>query len=193
MLVIVSVASDAIRLTFSKKKLRGIRNMKTKIALAVMALALVCLSLAPALAAPFDTNNKDRCNGSIQRGGFDGPHNWMLLVDDATRENFDNMTLNQIRELREEKTAQLNNMTLAQIDELRQKQMEKISNMTLAQIRDMKMDRRGEMGHGMMGNGMMGPGMNDQGPMGQGRNCQGMDNGQAGNGCESCGQQRGGR
>ena len=167
--------------------------MKTKIALAVMALAMVCLSLAPAMAAPFDANNKDRCNASMQRGGFDGPHNWMLLVDDATRENFDNMTLNQIKELREEKTAQLNNMTVAQIDELREKQMEKLGNMTLAQIRDMKMDRMGEMGPGMMGNGMMGPGMNDQGPMGQGGNCQGMDNGQAGNGCESGKQQRGGR
>lgn len=162
--------------------------MKTKIALAVMALAMVCLSVAPALAAPMDSNNKDRCNASMQRGGLDGPHDWMLLVDDATRENFDNMTLNQIKELREEKTEQLNNMTMAQIDGLRQKQMEKLGNMTLAQIRDMKMDRMGEMGPGMMGKEIMGPGMNDQGPMGQGGNCQGN-----GNGCESGCQQRGGR
>lgn len=146
--------------------------MKTKIALAVMALAVVCLSMAPALAAGQDSNNKDRCNASLQRGGFDGPHNWMLLVDDATRENFDNMTL-------------------AQIDELRQKQMEKLGNMTLAQIKEMKKDRMGENGPGMMGNGMMG--MNDQGPMGQGENCQGMGSGQAGNGRESGCQQRGGR
>ena len=62
-----------------------------------MALAVVCLSMAPAMAAGPDSNNKDRCNASLQRGGFDGPHNWMLLVDDATRENFDNMTLNQIK------------------------------------------------------------------------------------------------
>jgi len=161
--------------------------MKTKIALAVMALAMVCLSLAPAMAAPFD-GNKDRCNASMQRGGSDGPHDWMLLVDDATRDNFDNMTLNQIRELREEKTAELNNMTMAQIDELQKKQMEKLGNMTLAQIRDMKMDRMGGMGPGMMGNGM-----NEQGPMGRGMNGQGMDNGQAGNGCEFGCQQRGGR
>ncbi len=175
--------------------------MKTKIALALMALAVVCLSMAPALAAGPDSNNKERCNASMQRGGFDGPHNWMLLVDDVTRENFDNMTLNQIKELQEEKTAQLNNMTLAQIDELRQKQMEKLGNMTLAQIREMKKDHMGGMGPGMMGNGMMGDGMmdhkmmgmNDQGPMGQGENCQGMDGGQAGNGRESGCQQRGGR
>jgi hypothetical protein len=172
--------------------------MKTRIALAVMALAVVCLSMAPAMAVGPDSNNKDRCNASFQKGGFDGPHNWMLLVDDATRENFDNMTLNQIKQLREEKTAQLNNMTLAQIDELRQKQMDKLNNMTLAQIREMKKDRMGEMGPGMMGNGMMergmmGPGMNEQGPNGQGENCQGTNCGQAGNGRESGCQQRGGR
>lgn len=165
--------------------------MKTRIALAVMALAVVCLSMAPAMAVGPDSNNKDRCNASFQKGGFDGPHNWMLLVDDATRDNFDNMTLNQIKQLREEKTAQLNNMTMAQIDELRQKQMDKLNNMTLAQIREMKKDHMGEMGPGMMGNGMMG--MNDQRPMGQGENCQGMNCGQAGNGRESGCQQRGGR
>jgi uncharacterized protein YdeI (BOF family) len=164
-LVIVNVASDAIRLTFTKKKLRGIRNMKTKIALALTALAMVCLSLSPAMAAPFD-GNKDRCNASMQRGGFGGPHDWMLLVDDATRDNFDNMTLNQFKELRDEKIAELENMTVAQIDELHQKQMEKLGNMTLARIRDMKMDRMGGMGPGMMGNG---------------------------NGCESGSRQRGGR
>lgn len=153
-----------------------------------MALAVVCLSLAPAMAVGPDSNNKDGCNASLQRGGFDGPHNWMLLVDDATRENFDNMTLNQIKELRDEKNAQLNNMTSAQIDELRQKQMDKLGNMTLAQIKEMKMDKMGPgmMGDGMRDHGMMG--MNDQGPMGQG-----MDNGQAGNGREIGNQQRGGR
>lgn len=153
--------------------------MKTKIALAVMALAAVCLSMAPVMAAGPDLNNNDRCNASLQRGGFDGPHNWMLLVDDATRENFDNMTLNQIKQLREEKMAQLNNMTLAQIEELRQKQMEKLGNMTLAQIRDMKMDRMGLMGPGMMDHGMMDQGMSGQGPMGQGMDGGSTDNGRA--------------
>jgi hypothetical protein len=160
-----------------EKKLRGIENMKTRIALAVMALALVCLSMTPALATPLDSNNKDRCNASMQRGGLDGPHNWMLLVDDATRENFDNMTLNQIKLLQEEKTAQLNNMTMAL-------------------IREMKKDHMGRMGPGVMGDGMMDHAMmkmNDQGPMGQGENCQGMGSGQAGNGRESACRQRGGR
>lgn len=65
-----------------------------------MALALVCLSLTPALAAPCDMGNKDRCNNaSFEKGGFGGQNDWMLLVDDATRENFDNMTLAQIRKM----------------------------------------------------------------------------------------------
>ena len=167
--------------------------MKTKIALAAMALAAVCLSMAPALSAGWDANNKDRCNTSFQKGGFDGPHNWMLLVDDATKENFDNMTLNQIKELREEKTAELNNMTLAQIDELRQKQMDKLGNMTLAQIREMKMGWMGEMGPGMMGYGMMGHGMMDQALNGQSPMGQGMDRGMAEDGRGSGSQIRGGR
>ena len=172
--------------------------MKTRVALAVMALAVVCLSMAPAMAVGPDSNNKDRCNASLQRGGFDGPHNWMLLVDDATRENFDNMTLNQIKQLSEEKNAQLNNMTLAQIDELRQKQMDKLNNMTLAQIREMKMGWMGEMGPGMMGHGMMGQGMMVHGMMNQGMNGQGpmdqgMNKGMAEKGRGSGSQQRGGR
>ena len=148
--------------------------MKTKIALAVMALAMVCLSLAPAMAAPFD-GNKDRCNGTLEKGGFGGHNDWMLLVDDATRANFDNMTLNQFKDLREQKIAELDNMTVAQIEELHKKQMEKLGNMTLAQIREMRMDRMGGMGgmgpgmmdDGMMQNGRAGPGMNGNRAMGQ--------------------------
>ena len=117
--------------------------MKTEMTLVLMALAAVCLSLTPALAAPCDANNRDRCNNSSEVGGFAGPHDWMLLVDDATKDNFDNMTLNEIRELRDEKINELNNMTLAEIKEM-------------------------GMGHmGMMGDGMMGQDMMSKGPMGQ--------------------------
>jgi hypothetical protein len=123
-----------------QEKVARYKNMKTKIALAVMALAVVCFFMASALFVWWDLNNNDRCNGSFQRDGFDRPHDWMLSVDDATRGNFDNMTLNQIRKLQEQKNAELNNMTLNQINELRQKQMDKLDNMTLAQIRDMKTD-----------------------------------------------------
>jgi hypothetical protein len=164
--------------------------MKTKIELAAIALAVVCLSMAPALSAGWDSNNKDRCNASFQRCDFNGQHDWMLLVDDATRQNFDNMTLNQIKVLREQKNAELDNMTMNQLDELRQKQMDKLNNMTLAQIRDMRMDRMGEMEPGMMGDGMMGKGMVNNGMDGQGLMGQGMDKGMAENGRGSGSQQK---
>lgn len=146
--------------------------MKTKIALVLMALAAVCLSLTPALAAPNDWNNRDRCNGSSEMVGFGGQHDWMLLVDDATKDNFDNLTLNEIRELRDEKIGELNNMTSAQIEELHQKQMDKLNNMTLGEIKKMGMGHMGIMGDGMMGQEMM-----LRGPMGQGNNGAMADNG----------------
>lgn len=136
--------------------------MKTKMTWALMALAAVCLTLTPALAAPCDANSRDRCNGSSEVGGFAGPHDWMLLVDDATKDNFDNMTVNEIRELRDEKISELDNMTTAQIEELHQTQMDKLNNMTLAEIKEMG------MGHmGMMGDSMIGQDMMPKGPMGQ--------------------------
>jgi hypothetical protein len=164
-----------------------------------MALATVCLSMAPAFAAGGNPNAKGNCDASFQRDGpcgfgdFGGPQNWMLLVDDATRENLENMTLNQIKELRDEKTAQINNMTLAQIDELSKKQMEKLNNMTLAQIKEMKMGFKemcpGMMGHGMMNHGMMG----GQGEMGHSMMNQGADRDAAENGRKSGSQQQGKR
>lgn len=148
--------------------------MKTKIALVLMALAAVCLTLTPALAAPYDGNNKDRCNGSSEMRGFGGNNDWMLLVDDATKDNFDNMTLNEIRELRDEKMSELNNMTSAQIADLHQKQMDKLNNMTLGEIKKMGL---GFMGEGMMGSEMMGKDMMPKGPMGQGNDGAMADNG----------------
>lgn len=150
--------------------------MKTKIALVLMALAAVCLSLTPALAAPCDANSKDRCNGSEMRG-FGGQNDWMILVDDATKENFNNMTLNEIRELRDEKTSELNNMTSTQIANLHQKQMDKLNNMTLGEIKKMGLGFMDIMGDGMMGPQMMGNDMMPRGPMGQGNNGASADNG----------------
>jgi hypothetical protein len=177
----VNVAGDRIRPDVPHEKTERFKDMKTKMALTVMALAVVCLSLAPALAVPCDANNKDRCNASLEKDGFGGApggaHDWMLLVDDATRDNFDNLTLNQIKELREEKTNELNNMTSAQIQELHNKQMDKLNNMTLAQIKELKMNGMGMMGDGMM-NGRMGQGMMPQDGMNLG-----MDRGMAENGC----------
>ena len=141
--------------------------MKTKIALVLMTLAVACLSLSPALAAPSDRNDKDRCNDSFEMHGFAGHNDWMLLVDDATKDNFENMTLKEIRELRDEKTGELNNMTSAQIDELHKNQMDKLNNMTLGEIKKMGMGHIGIMGKGIFGQDMIGQDMMPRGPMGQ--------------------------
>jgi hypothetical protein len=138
--------------------------MKTKMALMMMALAIVCLSLPPTLAAPSDMGNRDGGNNaSFQKGGFGGQNDWTLLVDDATIENFDNMTLRQIKDLREAKMNVLSNMTAAQTQELNQNHMDKLNNMTISQIRKMNMEM---MGLEMVVDSPMENGNRPQAPMG---------------------------
>lgn len=64
-----------------------------------------------------------------------GPGGVWLLMDDITQEELDNMTLAEIRELREKKRAELENMTLAEIRELREKKLAQMNNTTLAEMR----------------------------------------------------------
>ncbi|MGD9911225.1 hypothetical protein [Methanothrix sp.] len=87
------------------------------------------------------------------RGRFDdrgwgpemGPGGVWLLMDDITQEDLENMTLAEIRELRESKRAELENMTLAEIRELRESKRAELENMTLAEIRALKEKRLAEM------------------------------------------------
>ncbi len=100
-------------------------------------------------------------NAGSHEGGFGlgESDDWMLLVDDATKENFENMTLAQIEDLREQKTSELNNMTLAEIKELREQKAtearEKFENMTLGEIKEMRNETRlgGADVAGQRGNG----------------------------------------
>jgi hypothetical protein len=73
-------------------------------------------------------------------GRFAGLHGstWMLLVDNATRNNFQNMTLAQIDTLRQQKKQELENMTLAEIRDLRVKKWQEMQNTTLAEIKDQR-------------------------------------------------------
>ncbi len=136
--------------------------MKTRYTIALLAMAAACISLVPAMAA--DATDSSKMNGQDhanfgQKGGFGlgGSDDWMLLVDDATKENFENMTLAQIEDLREQKTSELNNMTLAEIKELREQKAtearEKFENMTLGEIKEMRNETRamGADGMGQMG------------------------------------------
>jgi len=114
---------------------------------------------------PRDMALSDQC----QRCGIDGLYGdmWMLLVDDATSDNFQNMTLFEIDELRGQKMQELRNMTLAEIDDLRELKEQEFENMTLAQLNETRQDRMGKMGRGVMGRDIIDQGMMDQGMIGQ--------------------------
>lgn len=149
--------------------------MKTKYGIVAVALATICLLAASVLADP---TQRYGLSNQCQRGGLDGLYGdvWMLLVDDATRDNFQNMTLFEIKELREQKTQELRNMTLAEIDDLRALKMQEFENMTLAQLNETRQDRMGKMGRGMMGRDVIDQGMMDHGMMDHGMMDQGMMN-----------------
>ncbi|ABK14374.1 hypothetical protein [Methanothrix thermoacetophila] len=72
------------------------------------------------------------CDADICMKGLGGM--W-LLMDDITQEDLENMTLAEIRELRESKRAELENMTLAEIRELKEKRLAEMENTTLAEMR----------------------------------------------------------
>ena len=83
--------------------------MKLRYGIALMALTVVGFLALPALAMPSE-------KGCADDGSHYGMH---FMLDNVTSE-------------------QLNNMTMAEIKELRQKQMEKMDNMTLAQIKELR-------------------------------------------------------
>lgn len=81
-------------------------------------------------------------------GGFAGLHGgmWMLLVDGATKNNLQNMTLAQIDRLRQQKMQELENMTLSEIHDLKVKKWQEMQNMTLAEIKEQRLQMGGRDG-----------------------------------------------
>jgi hypothetical protein len=112
--------------------------MNRGLGLAIMALAAIIA--APALA---DTPQMRGPAEPYHFGGLGDQHGWMLLVDDATRDNFQNMTTAQIEALKEKKTLELQNMTPAQIEKLREQKRKEMENMTIAELRDAKYGAKG--------------------------------------------------
>ncbi len=100
----------------------------------ILALAAICLMVAPALSSPWDKGS-----AGIHYGG------WMLLAGDITAEELDSMTLAEIKDLKEQKVQELQNMTPAEIRELREQKREqmkqKLENMTISEIRDLRQNR----------------------------------------------------
>jgi hypothetical protein len=82
-----------------------------------------------------DAGSKNAAFGCGGNGRM-GRASLLLLTDDLTMEELNNMTLGQIRDLEQKKMQERNNMTLGQIRELEQKKMEEQNNMTLSELRE---------------------------------------------------------
>ena len=80
-------------------------------------------------------DNKGRGSGR-EADGMMGHAPLLLLADDLTVEMLNNMTLNEIRELQEDKMQEMENMTLNQIKELKDQKMQERNNMTLNELRE---------------------------------------------------------
>jgi Spy/CpxP family protein refolding chaperone len=99
----------------------------------ILALAAICL--LSALAAPALSNQWDRGAAGIHHGG------WLLLADDVAKEDLNNMTLAEIKDLKQQKMQELRNMTPAEIQDLREQKRQELENMTLSEIRDVRQNR----------------------------------------------------
>jgi hypothetical protein len=90
------------------------------------------------------------CRGQAgcMMGEFAGLHNgmWVLLVDNVTKDNLQNITLAQIDTLRQQKMQELDNMTLAEIHDLKMKKWQEMQNMTLAEIKEQRQQMGGRDG-----------------------------------------------
>jgi hypothetical protein len=88
-----------------------------------------------------EENAKVGCNGqrrqdfSHDRVDMGGHGLVFLLMDNITAETINNMTINQIHQLQQEKIQELNNMTLAQIMDLKKKRMQDRENTTLGELK----------------------------------------------------------
>jgi len=60
----------------------------------------------------------------------------LLLVDDLTVEDLDNMTVNQIKDLSQKKMQELDNMTLTEVKQLQDKKVQERNNLTLNQLKE---------------------------------------------------------
>ncbi len=97
--------------------------------------------------------NKHNQSGNCSRGmmcGDDGERRFgssrsnvspLLLMDDITADQLGNMTLNQIKALKQKKMNELSNMTLGQIRLLEQQRMQKRDNMTFGELKNKEQER----------------------------------------------------
>jgi hypothetical protein len=65
-----------------------------------------------------------------------------LLMDDVTADQLGNMTLNEIKALKQKKMTELDNMTIGQIKALEQKKLQELNNMTVGEFSRMENEQR---------------------------------------------------
>ncbi len=119
--------------------------MKSLSKTSIFGLAVICLLASPAL-----SNHWDRSAADMHNGG------WLLLADDKTAEDLNNMTLAEIKALKQQEMQKIQNMTPSEIRALREKNMQGMENMTLAELQGKRNGgmQRGQNrdGHEMAGN-----------------------------------------
>jgi len=85
-------------------------------------------------------DNKGRYDRASQ--GKRGASPILLLMDDLTVEDLNNMTLSQIKDLSEKKMLEMENMTLNQIKQLQEQKVQDRDNMTLSQLKEENQNMR---------------------------------------------------
>ncbi len=120
--------------------------MKTSNWIANLALlAAFCLLATPALSHPWVGGA-----AGVRHGGY------LLMEDNITREELNNMTLAEIKALKQQKTEALWNMTPAEIQDLRAQKRLALENMTLAETQKQNRDLRGQNKGGHRADGYSG-------------------------------------
>lgn len=111
---------------------------RLKFETAIVALAAICLLVAPAL-------SMQRENG-YSRGHVGG---LLLLTDDITKDKLNNMTPAEIKALEKKEMQKLDNMTLGEIKKLKQQKWQELNNTNTSKIADQgKVQNRGEFQNG---------------------------------------------
>jgi hypothetical protein len=127
------------------KKLIDARNQEREVSMRIfkfeipmIALAAICLLVAPALSMPWE-NGYSRGHGC----------GLLLLTDDLTKDKLNNMTPAEIKALEKKEMQKLDNMTLGEIKKLKQQKWQELNNTNKSNVADQgKVQKGGELQRG---------------------------------------------
>ena len=111
---------------------------RIKFETAVVALAAICLMVAPAVSMPWENGY---ANGESGRQ--------LLLADNLTKDKLNNMTPAEIKALEKKEMQKLDNMTLGEIEKLRLQKWQELNKTSKSKIADQgKVQKGGELQKG---------------------------------------------